>query len=58
MKRYNVSRTIPLETLVRAYELWIVTDLSLRQVSEVLGVAYGTLHQAIARAEDRGLYND
>ena len=55
-KKYNVSNKIPLPLLVKAYEIWITTDLTQRQVAKALGVHHRTLNQAIVTAERRGLY--
>ena len=60
MKNYktgtNVTHTIKLRTLARAYELWCSTDMSQREVARTLNVPHRTLVQAIRSAETRGLY--
>lgn len=50
------SHTIPVAVLVRSYELWMSTDLSIREIARAVGVNYRTLHQAIKIAELKGLY--
>lgn len=44
-----------LENLVKAYELWMGSELNLKQVAKALDLNYKQLYFAIMRAEQNGL---
>ncbi|WP_158657910.1 winged helix-turn-helix domain-containing protein [Agarilytica rhodophyticola] len=52
------SNSIPLNKLVRAYELYMTTDMDLKQISRALLLKYTTLRSAIKRAELKGLVGE
>lgn len=56
MKVYRLSKAVPLETLIRAYELYSSTDMSKTEVAKVLGLNKRTLTSTLQKAEADGLW--
>ena len=57
--QYNISKTIPLTQLVRAYELLSCTDMNYREVARAIGIKDArTLSHTIKIAERQGLHSE